>query len=86
LSDGEYSNGFTFLFVALISVHAFRVEDYTVRVVFPSAKENVVVAGQVAEFHVQNVGTNAIAQLTCRVCDRYKDRVVGDPLLKGESV
>jgi hypothetical protein len=86
LSDGEYSNGFTFLFVALISVHALGVEDYTVRVVFPSAEEEVAVTLQVMEFHVQNVGTNAIAQLTCRVCDRYKDRVVGDPLLKGEPV
>jgi hypothetical protein len=35
---------------------------------------------------MQNVGTDAIAELGCRVCDRYKDRVVGDPLPKGEPV
>jgi hypothetical protein len=63
-------------------VHSFRVEDQSVGIVLPSTKENVAVTWQVTEFHMENVGTNTIAQLTCRVCDRYKDSVAGDPLLK----
>jgi hypothetical protein len=69
-----------------IPVHSFGVENQSVGIVLPSAKENVVVTRQIMELHVQNVRANTAAEVGCCVRYRYHDRILGNPVPEGEPV